>query len=179
MSRRPSIRILVVEEDRSAWPRIGAFFTAQLAQVGAQSAAVFRDRLPQRILGFGLVSLTDRVDGRWVAHLVLERPDLLADLRATPIVNLHAPRPGGMHSDMRTLLGRESAGLTPDGLWVFSQDWMAPWFEDPLEFPELGLALVPTVRPASADRTWARRSTCLSDLRGAGSFGFALPAPAR
>ena len=117
--------------------------------------------------------------GRRVAHLLFEWPGLLADLLATPIVNLHAPKPGGMHSDMRTLLGREGAGLAPDGLWVFSRDWMAPWFEDPLEFPELGLALVPTARPASADRTWARRSTSISDLRWTGSFGFALPAAGR
>lgn len=179
MSRRPSVGILVVEEDRSAWPRIEAFFDLQLAQMGTRPAMVFRDRLPQRAAGFDLISLTDRLGHRRVVHLLLDRPDLLTDLRNTPIVNLHAPRPSSMHGDMRTLLGRESVGLTPDGLWVFAQDWMAPWFEDPLEFPELGLALLPTARIASADRTWERRSTRAANLHQAGGFGFPLTAGAR
>lgn len=168
MNRRRQVRILVVEEDQALWPRIGTFFAAQLAQVGACPGVVFRDRLPQRAAGFHLVSLTDRVAGQSVAHLLLDRPDLLADFRDTPIVNLHAPRPGGMHGDMRALLDREGTGLAPDGLWVFARDWMAPWFEDPLEFPELGLTLVRGTGPASADRTWARRSIRASDLLQSG-----------
>lgn len=178
MSRRLNVGILVVEEDRSAWPRIGAFFAHQLAQVGASPVTVFRDRLPQRAAGFDLVSLTDRTGRQRVVDLLLDRPELLADLRRTPIVNLHAPDPGAMHRDMRTLLGRESAGLTPDGLWVFSRDWMAPWFENPLEFPELGLALTPAAPAATADRTWARRSSLATDLRRIGDW-LPLPAAAR
>lgn len=168
MNRRREVRILVVEADRSAWPRIGAFFAAQLAQVGAEARPVFRDHLPQRALGFHLASLTDRVGGRSVAHLLLDRPALLEDFKDTPIVNIHAPAPGSMHADLRALLGREGAGLAPDGLWVFARDWMAPWFQDPLEFPELGLALVPRPEPVSADRTWERRSIAAADLRATG-----------
>ncbi len=179
MSRRLSVRILVVEEDRSAWPRIAAFFDLQLAQVGTRPVMVFRDRLPQRAAGFDFISLTDRTGRRKVVHLLLDRPELLADLRNTPIVNLHAPRPSSMHGDMRVLLGRESVGLMSDGLWVFAQDWMAPWFEDSLEFPELGLAQLPAVRPATPDRTWERRSGRARDLSRAAGFGFPLPAGAR
>lgn len=178
MSRRLNVGILVVEEDRSAWPRISGFFTHQLAQVGANPAMVFRDQLPQRAAGFDLISLTDRADRERVVDRLLDRPDLLMDLRHTPIVNLHAPNPGAMHSDMRTLLGREGTGLTPDGLWVFSRDWMAPWFEHPLEFPELGLALAQAARPVSADRTWARRSRLALGSPLAGAW-LPLPAGAR
>lgn len=164
MGRRSSVRILVVEADRSAWPGIRAFFAAQAAQAGARALVVCRDRLPSRAAGFDLISLTDRLDGRSVAHLLLDRPDLLADLRATPIVNLHAPRPAALHRDMRVLLDREGGGPSPDGLWVVSREWMAPSVGDPLECPELGPALVAEAPTASPDRTWERRSARLSDL---------------
>lgn len=179
MPRGRIVGILVVEESRALWPRIETFFAAQLGQVGAKPELAFRDRLPERAAGFDLVSLTDRIDGQSVTHLLLDRPALLADLRGTPIVNLHAPNPGGMHGDMRILLDREGTGLTPDGLWVFARDWMAPWFEDPLEFPELGLALAPSSRPASADRTWDRRSARASELHRSPGLRLALLPGAR
>lgn len=172
MNRRREVQILVVEEDRACWPLIGAFFASQLARVGAVPLMVFRDRLPQRAAGFHLASLAERVAGRSVAHLLLDRPGLLADFRDTPIVNLHTPRPGRMHADMRALLGRGDAGSAPGGLWVFARDWMAPGFEETLEFPELGLTLAPA--PASPDRTWARRSIGAAKLP---ESGLQMPVP--
>jgi hypothetical protein len=143
-----------------------AFFARQFQQAGAEAELTFRTALPQRAAGFGFVSLPERVEGRKVAHLLLDRPALLADLKATPIVNLHAPRCGRMHADLRLLLERGSEGLASDGLWVFTRDWMAPWFDVPLEFPELGLTGT-FVRPAPAAvpaRTWDRRSALPAPL---------------
>ncbi len=150
----------MVEADRTAWPAMEAFFGRQFEQAGAEADLTFRAGLPQRAAGFHLVSLPERVEGRKVAHLLLDRPALLADLKATSIVNLHAPRCGRMHADLRLLLDRGSAGLASDGLWVFARDWMTPWFDVPLEFPELGLvgSFAPSVPVAVPARTWDRRT---------------------
>lgn len=154
MGRNPEVRILLVEADETAWPRAQAFFEHQLGLVGGRPAFQIRRRLPDRAAGFDLVSL----DGRGLLPALLERPDFLTDLRRTPIVNLHAgPRP--LYGHLRFLLGRGDEGAHPDGLWVFPLSWMAPWFQDPLGFPELGLGSDPQApRAPSPDRTWERRS---------------------
>ncbi len=155
MSRGHVVQILFVEEDPSIWPRAEAFFHHQLGLVGAQPELHLRQRLPGRAAGFDLVSL----DGRGLVTALLDRGDLLADLRGTAIVNLHADAPGAIYGHLRLLLERRDEGARSDGLWVFPQSWMAPWFQESLEFPELGLvAHVPPPRRPSPDRTWERRS---------------------
>jgi hypothetical protein len=155
MGRGESVRILFVEEDTSVWPRAEAFFEYQLGLVSARSNVHLRQRLPERAAGFDLVSL----DGRHLISALLERGDLLADLRHTSIVNLHAEAPGAVYGHLRRLLGRRDEGARSDGLWVFPQSWMAPWFQESLEFPELGMpvGVLPPLPPAP-DRTWERRS---------------------
>ena len=155
MGRGEVVQILFVEEDTSVWPRVQAFFEFQLKLVGAQSNLHLRQRLPGRAAGFDLVSL----DGRRLLSALLERRDLLADLQHTAIVNLHAEAPGAVYGHFRRLLGRRNEGLRSDGLWVFPQSWMAPWFQESLEFPELGMSAgAPSPRRPSPDRTWERRS---------------------
>jgi hypothetical protein len=155
MSRGCEAQILFVEDDTSVWPRAEAFFAYQLELVGARSILHLRQRLPQRAAGFDLVSL----DGRNLISILLDHRGLLADLRQTAIVNLHADAPGGVYGHLRRLLGRRNEGTRSDGLWVFPQSWMAPWFRESLEFPELGLpAGARPPRHPSPDRTWERRS---------------------
>lgn len=155
MSRGHVVQMLFVERDASAWPEVETFFRYQLRLVGATPDLHFRQHLPERIAGFDLVSL----DGRGLIPALMDHEDLLADLRRTAIVNLHAEMPGTLYGDLRFLLGRRDEGTRSDGLWVFPRTWMAPWFLEALEFPELGLrsGLVPP-RPATPDRTWDRRS---------------------
>ena len=74
-------------------------------------------------------------------------------------VNLHADAPGATYGHLRRLLGRRDEGTRSDGLWVFPQSWMAPWFQEALEFPELGMPVgALPARCPSPDRTWDRRS---------------------
>jgi hypothetical protein len=151
------VKILFVEEDASVWPRAEAFFRYQLNLIGAFPDLHFRRYLPGRAAGFDVVSL----DGRDLVSTLLEHQDLLADLRSTAILNLHANVPGPLYGQMRRLLDRPDAGRRFDGLWVFPQSWMAPWFLEALDFPELGLArITPTSAPRrpTPDRTWERRS---------------------
>lgn len=131
-----AVQILFVEEDDRVWPRAEAFFSRQLGLVGSQMNLHRRTALPDRAAGFDLISL----DGRGLIDTLLRKPDLLMDLRQTAIVNLHADNPGPRYGQLRHLLGRNDEGLRSDGLWVFPQSWMAPWFEEALEFPELGLS---------------------------------------
>ena len=156
MGRDRVVRILFVEREASAWLRAEAFFAHQLSLVGARPDLHCRLHLPDRVAGFDLVSL----DGRHLISALLARPGLLADLRRTAIVNLHAEAPGPIYGDLRLLLDRHDEHADADGLWVFPQSWMAPWFTEPLEFPELGLVTgtVPARRTAP-DRTWERRAT--------------------
>lgn len=149
------VQILFVEADESAWPRAQVFFQAQLAMVGARGALQVRPRLPDRAAGFDLISL----DGRRLCDTLLEKPDLVGDLRRTAIINLHTEPPGRLYGQLRHLLGRHDEHLKADGLWVFPLSWMAPWFQEPLEFPELGFGSAASPRVTRApDRTWARRS---------------------
>lgn len=151
-----AVQILLVEEDTQVWPRAEAFFSRQLGLVGCRLELQKRQQLPGRAAGFDLVSL----DGHGLIEALLSRPELLADLRQTAIVNLHADAPGVTYGQLRRLLGRHHEGLRSDGLWVFPQSWMAPWFEEALEFPELGLST--TFRPAGArppDRSREHRSS--------------------
>jgi hypothetical protein len=141
-----AVRILLVEEDAQIWPRAEAFFSRQLDLVGCGLELHRRKRLPGRAAGFDLVSL----DGQGLIEALLEKPDLLADLRQTTIVNLHGHAHGATYGQLRRLLGRHHEGLHSDGLWVFPQSWMAPWFEEALEFPELGLSS--TFRPTFASK---------------------------
>jgi hypothetical protein len=74
-------------------------------------------------------------------------------------VNLHADAPGAAYGHLRRLLRRRNEGTRSDGLWVFPQSWMTPWFKEFLEFPELDSAPgAPLPHRASPDRTWERRS---------------------
>lgn len=152
------VKILFVDQDESVWPRAEAFFRHQLGLVGCETQAHFRRQLPGRAAGFDMVSL----DGRNLVSRLLDRPGLVADLSQTAILNLHAQAPGATFSQLRRLLGRRNQGLRGDGLWVFPQSWMAPWFQEALEFPELDLRLeAAPPRPAPLtmpDRTWERRS---------------------
>jgi hypothetical protein len=155
MNRGQVVQILFVEEDTSVWSRAEAFFGHQLGLAGARSNLHLRQYLPERAAGFDLVSL----DGRHLISTLLERADLLADLRNTAIVNLHADAPGDAYGQLRRLLGRRNEGTRSDGLWVFPRSWMAPWFQEFLEFPELDkVPSVPSPRHPSPDRTWERRS---------------------
>lgn len=156
MSPDHGVKILFVEEDASVWPRAGAFFDYQLGLIGACADLHFRRYLPERAAGFDVVSL----DGRGLVSTLLDHPDLLADLQQTAILNLHADAPGPLYGQLRRLLSRRDAGKRCDGLWVFPQSWMAPWFQEALGFPELGLARVvpPAPRHPTPDRTWERRS---------------------
>jgi hypothetical protein len=155
MSRDRVMQILFVEEDVTVWPRAKAFFDDQLGLVGARANLHLRRQLPERAAGFDLVSL----DGRRLIPTLVQRADLLTDLRHTAIVNLHADAPGTGYGHLRRLLGRGDEGAHPDGLWVFPQSWMAPWFQEALEFPELGLRLsAPPRRRSTPSRTWERRS---------------------
>lgn len=155
MGRGHEVQILFVDEDISVWPRAEAFFGYQLGLVGAQSHMHLRQRLPERAAGFDLVSL----DGRRLISALLEHGDLLADLRRTAIVNLHADAPGATYGHLRRLLGPRNRSTRSDGLWVFPRSWMAPWFQESLDFPELGMAAsTPYARRPSPDRTWERRS---------------------
>lgn len=168
MSRSRVIRILFVEEDVAVWPRADAFFAYQLGLVHGRPDLHLRRHLPERAVGFDLVSL----DGRGLVSTLLARGALLADLHHTAIVNLHADAPGASYGHLRRLLGRRDERTRADGLWVFPQSWMAPWFKESLEFPELGLATRARVRRPTPDRTWERRSIhSLQVLMG-------LPAPA-
>jgi len=155
MSRGPVVQLLFVDEDASVWPRAEAFFHHQLGLVEAHLAFHARRRLPERAAGFEMVSL----DGRDLVDALLERGDLLADLRRTAIVNLHTNGPGATYAHLKRLLGpARGRAQSADGLWVFPQSWMAPWFQEPLEFPELGL--MAEARPrhqTSPDRTRERR----------------------
>lgn len=166
------VKILFVEEDASVWPRAEAFFRYQLNLIGAFPDLHFRRDMPGRAAGFDVVSL----DGRGLVSTLLEHQDLLADLRGTAILNLHADAPGPLYGQMRRLLDRRDAGVRFDGLWVFPQSWMASWFLEALDFPELGLARIPpppapSPRRPTPDRTWERRSiAALQILMG-------LPAP--
>jgi hypothetical protein len=158
MNRGRVVKILFVEEAVVIWPRAEAFFRQQLALVGAVPELHPMRRLPKRAAGFDLVSL----DGRGLIPALLAHRDLLLDLRRTSIVNLHADAPGAIYGHLRLLLDRPDEGARSDGLWVFPQSWMAPWFQEALEFPELGMvADRPTARPPSRrhgpDRTWERR----------------------
>ena len=155
MSRGELVQILFVEEDASVWPRAEAFFDYQLGLVGARANVNLRRRLPERAAGFDMVSL----DGRHLISALLERGDLRVDLQRTAIVNLHADAPGATYGHLRRLLGRRDEGTRSDGLWVFPQSWMAPWFQEALEFPELGMPVgALPARCPSPDRTWDRRS---------------------
>jgi hypothetical protein len=155
MSRGHVVQILFVEEDASMWARAEAFFRQQLELVGACPELHLLRRLPKRAAGFDIVSL----DGRGLIPALLEHKDLLTDLRRTAIVNLHTDAPGALYGHLRLLLDRQDKGTRSDGLWVFPQSWMAPWFQEALEFPELGMvANLPTIRQQSPDRTWERRS---------------------
>ncbi|WLT31116.1 hypothetical protein [Geothrix sp. PMB-07] len=152
------VKILFVDEDESVWIRAGAFFRHQLNLVGGEAQLHFRAQLPGRAAGFDMVSL----EGRNLIPMLLDRPGLQADLRQTAILNLHADAPGPTFSQLRRLLGRCNHGLRGDGLWVFPQSWMAPWFQEALEFPELDLRLTaPPPRPvplAVPARPWERHS---------------------
>lgn len=156
MSPDPMVNILFVEEDLSVYPRVEAFFRYQLDLIGAHPHLHFRPRIPERAVGFDLVSL----DGRGLISALLDHPGLVGDLRQTAILNLHADDPGATYGHLRRLLGRSSQGLRSDGLWVFPQSWMAPWFREHLGFPELEKAARPLTLPRrpSPDRTWERRS---------------------
>lgn len=156
MNRGHVVQILFVEEDAGLWPRAEAFFRHQLSLVGAQPELHALSRLPKRAAGFDLVSL----DGRGLVSTLLDHRDLRLDLRHTAIVNLHAEAPGPTYGQLRQLLERRNQGGRSDGLWVFPQSWMAPWFQESLDFPELGLvAGRPHIRRHAPDRTWARRSS--------------------
>src|SRR5664279_2398060 len=144
MSRGRVVHILFVEEDADLWPRAEAFYRQQLELVGARPEWHAMRRLPKRAAGFDLISL----DGRGLIPALLAHRDLLLDLRHTSIVNLHAEASGAVYGHLRLLLHRPDQGARSDGLWVFPQSWMAPWFQEALEFPELGLL---------ADRLSARR----------------------
>jgi len=154
------VKILFVEQDTSVWPRAEAFFLQQLAQVGALGQLQFRPLLPGRAAGFDIVSLA----GSSLVATLLDKPDLLTDFQQTPILNLHAEAPGLVYGQLRRLLGRGDRGLHGSGLWVFPQSWMAPWFEECLEFPELGLSQPrpPQNPPALPDRSWERRTARLT-----------------
>ncbi|MDP1832182.1 MAG: hypothetical protein Q8K67_09000 [Geothrix sp.] len=155
MGRGHIVQILFVEEDISIWPRAEAFFRFQLGLVGAHADLHTRRRLPDRAAGFDLVSL----DGRGLVPALLDHRGLLSDLRRTAIVNLHGETPGAVYGHLRHLLDRRNEGARSDGLWVFPLSWMAPWFQESLEFPELGMvADAPPPRRTSPDRTWERRS---------------------
>ena len=155
MRRGSVVQILFVEGDASARQPVEAFFAHQLELVGARASLHFRPRLPERAAGFDLVSL----DGRSLLPFLTDRPELQGDLRSTPIVNLHAERPGALFGHLQLLLGRSGERAVPDGLWVFPLSWMATWFQEPLEFPELGLVAAPRPpRQPNPDRTWERRS---------------------
>lgn len=149
------VTILFVERDEAVWPRAEAFFVHQLSLVGSSLNLQLRARIPNRAAGFDLVSL----DGCGLLSALLHKPELLADLQRTAVVNLHAEAPGRLYGHLRHLLGRHDERLRSDGLWVFPQSWMASWFDEALEFPELGLStnLRPR-RPRTPDRTWERRS---------------------
>ncbi|MBI1753059.1 MAG: hypothetical protein HY014_01430 [Acidobacteria bacterium] len=166
------VKILFVDQDESAWPRAGAFFSHQLGLVGGLAESHFRRWLPGRAAGFDVVSL----DGQNLVPMLLDRPSLVADLRQTAILNLHTETPGAAFGQLRRLLGRRSQGLRGDGLWVFPQSWMAPWFQEALEFPELDLRLEAPPPPragAVPDRTRDRRSA--QAIPGPGTW---RPAPA-
>jgi hypothetical protein len=156
MSRGRVVQILFVEEDANLWPRAEAFFQQQLELVGAWPEWHPMRRLPKRAAGFELISL----DGRGLISALLEHRDLRLDLRRTAIVNLHAEAPGPVYGHLRLLLDRPDEGTRSDGLWVFPQSWMAPWFQEALEFPELGLLVGdrPANRRHAPDRTRDRRS---------------------
>jgi len=156
MSPEPMVKILFVEEDASLWSRIEAFFIHQTGLVGAHSRLHLRQRLPERAAGFDLVSL----DGRGLIQALLNHEGLRADLHQTAIVNLHGDASGTTYGHLRRLLGRHAEGTRSDGLWVFPQAWMAPWFHDCLEFPELGMVRTAPLpqRSLPPDRTWERRS---------------------
>ena len=155
MNRGRVVQILFVEEDATLWPRAEAFFRQQLDLVGAWPELHPMRRLPKRAAGFELISL----DGRGLIPALLEHRDLLLDLRRTAILNLHAEAPGAGYGHLRLLLDRPDEGARSDGLWVFPQSWMAPWFQEALEFPELGLvADRPPIRRYTPDRTRDRRS---------------------
>jgi hypothetical protein len=143
MSRYQVVRVLFVEADASIWTRAEQFFAHQLGLVGAGLDMHVRASLPARVAGFGLVSL----NGLGLIPALLERQDLREDLRRTAIVNLHANAPDGTYGHLRHLLHRKEQGLGADGLWVFPASWMAPWFREPLEFPELGLRVTPQPLP--------------------------------
>lgn len=162
------VKILFVEEDASVWPRAEAFFTHQMGLIGTLPDLHFRRYLPGRAAGFDVVSL----DGRSLIDTLLEHPELLNDLRQTAILNLHADAPGLLYGQLRRLLNRRNTGQRMDGMWVFPLSWMAAWFRESLEFPELGQTppLPPPRRP-TPDRTWERRST------GALQILMGLPAP--
>lgn len=134
MSADPEVKILCVEEDASLWPGIETFFAFQMGLVGACPLMRMRQRLPERAAGFDLVSL----DGRGLIPALLAHEELRTDLRQTSIVNLHGDA-ATTYGHLRRLLGRRREGARSDGLWVFPQEWMAPWFQECLDFPELGL----------------------------------------
>lgn len=148
-----AVRILLVEADTAVWARAETFFQQQLELVGARLRLQARRRLPERAVGFDLVSL----DGRCSIAGLLDRPALLADLKDTPIVNLHADAPGEAYGKLRLLLDRAGDGGRADGIWVFPQSWMAPWFREALDFPELGLVAEASLdRLPPKDRPWER-----------------------
>ena len=157
MKPDPVVTILFVEEDPSVWPRAEAFFSYQLGLIGTRARMHFRKRLPKRAAGFDVVSL----DGRNLIATLLEHPDLMVDLHQTAILNLHADAPGAAYGHLRRLLGRRDQGRRSDGLWVFPQSWMAPWFKESLEFSELRSAR-PT--PALLHRTAPRHGAPAAEL---------------
>lgn len=150
MNRGRVVQILFVEEDATLWPRAEAFFRQQLELVGARPKLHAMRHLPKRAAGFEVVSL----DGRGLLPALVKHRDLLLDLRHTAIVNLHAEAPGALYGHLRLLLDRPDKGTRSEGLWVFPQSWMAPWFQEALEFPELGL-----LADRLPDRLPARRHT--------------------
>ncbi len=135
MSADPTVKILCVEEDASLWPGIETFFVHQMGLVGARSHMRLRQHLPERAAGFDLVSL----DGRGLIQALVTHEALRTDLRHTAIVNLHGDASGTTYGHLRRLLDRRCEGTRTDGLWVFPHTWMAPWFQECLEFPELDL----------------------------------------
>ena len=104
------VKVLVVEDEEAMWDFMDIFFRRQFARFAVDVHLTFEVSLPERAIGFDMVSLDNNLVGGEMIQDLPERPELVEDLRQTPVVNIHSGSGEDIFADVRRILGAH-AGL--------------------------------------------------------------------
>jgi hypothetical protein len=114
------VNILVVEDDMAMWDFMEMFFQRQFARYFVDVRLTFEVSLPERAFGYDLVSLDNSLVGGEMVQDLPGRPDLVADLRQTPVVNIHSSSGEDIFADVKRIIGPH------DGLMAIQKFAMSP-----------------------------------------------------